>query len=260
MPFQNLQKFCKVVHKGMERIDDLEEKRISIEIYLTDLDRLIEDWKRAHNSGVLSSPNSDVKIIDVTPRYRLGAVCEALANAVYGMAAIAGQIGNKQSGTLPSSFRVFCNKLNEGKYDHLNCKEWLNDTSWYLTIRDIRSEWVHYSSIFIGSDKNDEPILVIKPYRGTDDVSKGKAQQKEISIKDFKEAIQKSIHTIDNFLDFIVVTYLIPKLDLNQEIRLPPVDENGFYLIKDGKFVIDGWQTITMEQHILNSGYPALKS
>jgi len=40
----------------------------------------------------------------------------------------------------------------------------LGELQWYERVREIRTEWAHFSSIFLGEGSDGEPVIVLRAY------------------------------------------------------------------------------------------------
>lgn len=203
-----------------------ETKRNHLVVYIQDLPNLVEECKKRNRH--LYAADSRIIIAEEIPRIRLASACEATTNTLYAMAEISAQFGNKASrGNLPASFNAIRKGIETGKYDSLAQR--LGDLQWYRKVREIRTEWVHFSSIFI-RERNGEPVMVVRALRRPSD-------QQEFSsdilttIPNLINWIEGAINTVDAFGDYLVKEYLVPGFPLDERLQIHKLDRNGLPII-----------------------------
>ncbi len=253
MSFDQLKHVSRICHGEGSHFLFVEEwdiKRQYLAVYNQDIPKLVDKYKSSKEEPYELDPK--ITLVDQAPRLRLSSSCEAAANFLYSMAEIAAQFGNKVSkGDLPSSFNKLRKNYEDGAFRELGLVEWVDDFQWYKKVRELRTEWAHFSTIFIGRDDRGEPILVVRSHRRHSDREEFKGKI-EINIGDLVGWINKAIHTIDSFGNFLLVKYIVPSLDLNREFISPVYDKNGFPIIKlDNRFEVE---TITVEEHLRRCG------
>lgn len=226
-----------------------EAKRLNLLVYLADLPRLIAEYKAGDR--VPYEHNPQIKVMDQVPRIRLSSACEASTNCLYGMAEIAAQFGNKISGGLfPASFNGFRKKVEKGEYSHLSIGGWVNDLGWYRKVREIRTEWAHHSSVFIG-EADGEPIMAVTCHRRPSDREEFR-QTIQVTFPELSNWIQRAIETVDNYGNLLLEQFILPKYDLDSEVVSPVLDENGVPIIEGGgRFRL---KRITVRQHLRQCG------
>ncbi|MGH6826211.1 hypothetical protein [Methyloceanibacter sp.] len=231
-------------------VHEWHEKRQHLAVYTEDLPRLVDEY-RASEKGPYDR-NPKITLVDPYPKIRLSSACEAASNCLYGMAEIAAQFANKVSGgALPSSFNAFRKNVEDGRYDGLVPSWVVKDLSWYKKVRELRTEWSHFSTVFVGENQDGTPIIVVRCSRR---ISDRVEFPKEIHVKvsDLVDWIQRAIVTIDNLGDFALVKYVIPKLDRNAILTSPKRDENGWPIIRDDStFEVE---KITVAEHLAQCG------
>lgn len=204
-------------------VRDWEAKRESLLVYLYDLPKLADFYK--NSKEIPYNENPEFKIVNKIPSIRLASTCEAITNCLYSMAELAAQFGNKASkGEIPASFNALRKKLEKKLIDQ-SLIDKLVDLSWYKKVRELRTEWVHYSSIFIGQHQN-EVIMVVKCYRRESDREEFN-EKIEVSINEIIEWIKNAISTIDVFSDYLFEKYVIKDFDPNYEFEIPKYNKNG---------------------------------
>lgn len=253
MSFDQLKHVSRICHgEGIhyQYVDEWDTKRQYLAVYNQDIPKIVEEYKSCDKKPYDLDPK--ITLVDQVPRLRLSSSCEAASNCLYSMAEISAQFGNKVSkGILPSSFNKLRKKYDEGAFRELGLVNWVDDFQWYKKVRELRTEWAHYSTIFIGEDEHKEPILVVRAHRRHSDREEFK-EKVEVKVNDLVGWINKAIHTIDNFGNFLLEKYILPSLDLDREFTSPVYDKNGFPIIKpDHRFEVE---TITVEEHLRGCG------
>lgn len=204
------------------------DKRDQILTYIQDIPVMKEQLKNEPSRPY----ELDQKITLINPafRLRLASACESAANCLYAMAEIAAQFANKATkGEFPSSFNQIIKKLDTDWNPH-DIQNVLAEHHWYKKIREMRTEWTHYSSIFIGGESND--IIVLNSYRRSSDRVEFVGKSSQIQLKDFLVWMNNAVVTIDYFADFLATNYLLPSFPAEEVITIPKRDKNGFPIFK----------------------------
>lgn len=196
--------------------------------------------------------DSKLTIHDPFPGIRLSSLCEAATNCLYGMAEIAAQFASKASaGQFPSSFNRLRKKAERGDYQHLALAEWLDDFEWYKKVRELRTEWVHFSTVFIGEDEAGEPVLSVSCLRRDGDREMFNKKIR-VPIPELIEWIVKAMSVVDSLGNYVLFTHVIPKLDLAAKVIVPKYDSNGWPIFKaDYRVEID---EITIAEYLARGG------
>ncbi len=199
-------------------------KRHNLVVQLGDFPALLHaHWNR------LQTPypnNPQILRVDLIPTVRLANACEATANGLYSLAEVAAHFANRASrGHIPSSFNSIRKKCETDP-------SWpttgvLGDLQWYRKIREIRTEWTHYSSIFIAQNEAGVPLLCIRAYRRPFDRREFSSPNYMCTLPEFITWTQNALATIDSFAGFLLRTYVLPGFDLNEMVTIPKTDENG---------------------------------
>lgn len=251
MSFDNLLWATKITNKTnsyFRLASEWDEKRKHLSVYILTLPNLVEEYKNSDSHPYEADPR--ITIVNSIPRIRLASTCEAAANCLYSMAELSAQFGNKASkGIYPSSFNQFRKKLENGDYGNELVSQ-IGELQWYKKVREIRTEWVHHSTIFIG-EKDGEPIMVIRAYRRTSDKEEFTSEI-QVTIPELIDWMKKAISTIDSFSDYLLTNYVIPSFPLDNEIILPKYDKNGFpIMLPDNRF---DTEKITIREYLQRGG------
>lgn len=233
-PFDQLRVLSYIVDesKGYFRlVDEWEWKRQALMINLADLPGLVAAHKNCDQRPYEGNPA--ITIFDNVPRIRLSNACESVTNLVYSMANIAAKLANRISNVFKDSFNSLRKKVVEGKLDQ-ELLEVLGDLQWYEKVREIRTEWAHHSSPFIGENSTTkEPEIVVRCLRRDSD----RVQFKDriaVSVDDLAQWASKALTTIDNFAGYIVRKFAVPLFNVQSKTGVMLHDENGWPLLKDG--------------------------
>ncbi|MDE2309926.1 MAG: hypothetical protein KGL01_03745 [Betaproteobacteria bacterium] len=254
MSFEQLLHVSKLGHAEFSHnllVFEWQEKRQHLAVYVRDLPRLVEEYRKVEKRPY--EQNSMITLIDPIPRIRLSSACEAATNCLYGMAEIAAQFANKASGgLLPASFNSLRKKAERGEFTEIGLSEWINDFGWYKKIREIRTEWAHFSTVFTGEENNGDPIVVVRCHRRPSDREEFR-QDIQVRIADLIDWINRAISVVDGLGNYVLVHHIIPKLDLKAKIVTPKRDQAGWPIIKaDHTFEVE---EITIADHLHNAEY-----
>lgn len=246
MSFDKMYAACNLVTaktRHHERFHDWVAKRDAIAVLLRDLPMLVERHKNVEHKPY--SGNSNITTCDPAPAIRLATACESISNVLYGLSEVAANFGNKASnGVLPSSFNTLRKNAQAGKLDPALLTA-LGDLQWYEKVRELRTEWAHYSSVFIGEDKTGEPVLVVRCYRRESDRKQFK-NKIECTVQDIITWTTHAVLTIDGFAGYMLNKYVLPAFDLDGEVITPRYDSNGYpVMTTDHRFEVE---TITVRE------------
>jgi len=251
MAFQHLSWATRIFNKSYPYflwVSEWEEKRRHLNVYILDLPNLVQDFKKRDSHPY--EADSRITIVDQIPRIRLASMCEAAANSLYSMAELSAKFGNRASKSyFPEKFNQIRKKVEKGDYGN-DLSLQIGDLQWYKKIHEIRTEWVHHSTIFIG-ERDGEPIMVIRAYRRPSDKEEFSSEI-QVTIPELIDWIKQAIRTIDAFGDYLLLNYVIPSFPLDNEIHLPKYDQNGFpIMLPDNKF---DTETITVREYLRRGG------
>lgn len=229
--------------------EDWREKREQILLYSQDIPELRNQLKNEPSHPYELDPK--ITLVNPIFRLRLASACESAAHCLYAMAEIAAQFANKATkGEFPSSFHQIIKKLETG-WNPKSIKSVLSENHWYKKIREMRTEWTHFSTIFIGGDGNDY-IIVLKSNRRTSDRVEFIGNYVQIVLNDFLLWLKNAVAVLDSFADYLAVNYLLPNFPPEKEITIPALDKNGFPIFKsDMKIEIE---KVTIREYFGRSG------
>jgi len=182
---------------------------------------------------------------------RLANACEATANGLYSMAEVAANFANKVSGgSLPTSFNALRKKCAGTSGSEVALA--LGDLQWYRKVRELRTEWAHYSSIFMAEDEAGGTILCVRAYRRPSDKVEFKAEKFSCTIDDFIGWVRNALATLDRFAGFLLKRYVVTTFALDATFTSAVLDKNGFPIIKeDHRFTVE---TISIREYLKRGG------
>lgn len=111
---------------------------------------------------------------------------------------------------------------------------------WYHKLHDMRTEWTHFTGIFIAGDDAD-PDIVVDSFRPKKIAFEEKNTMK---IPEFLGVLREAISELDKMADYILLKEILPKLNPNQVIRDVERDESGFPVLTDDHRFVPRERTI----------------
>ena len=215
----------------LEFVAEWEAKRKALIVNLIDLPVLVAAHKN-RSTGPYPE-NSEITLYDHVPTIRLSNACESVSNLVYSLAEVAARFANKVCQRFPAKFNALRKKVRNGGFD-TDVISALGDLQWYEKVREIRTEWAHYSSPFVGENSG-EPSIVLRSFRSVDNRQQFTGRV-SFSVDDLSHWSSSALKTIDLFAVYLLKRHILPRFDLNAEIGQPVRDSTGFPVIRDGKF------------------------
>ena len=218
-------------------VDEWGLKRTSLRVLLADIPQLEVVFQKRWTAPCPDSPR--ITFEDRVPAARLGIACEAAANCLYAMANVAALFSNRVSdGRFPSSFNKLVKRLEKGEDGLQALGEGIADLQWYRKIREIRTEWTHYSSPFIGGRGAEAPFIMVRSYRRRSDLVEF-SEDRVCTVTELISWLASALRSLDNFAERLAVEHVIPKLDLGAEVVAPVYDARGLpFIEQDGRFRI----------------------
>lgn len=212
-------------------------KRDTLVVQLADIPILARAYKARKKEPYQSNPQ--ITLVDPTPEVRLANACEATANCLYAIAEIASNFANKaSSGVLPAGFNKLRKKCEQDPA--LEVAVALGDLQWYRKVRELRTEWAHYSSIFIGEDANGTIELGVRAFRRPSDKVEFHGPIFICPVQEFVGWVEGALATLDSFAGYLLRTFVIPTMRLDNTFLAPVYDKNGFPITReDHTFVVE---------------------
>jgi len=226
-----------------------EAKRDTLVIQLTDIPALVMAYQARRRVPYTNNPR--ITLVDTTPGVRLANACEATANCLYSIAEVASNFANKASrGVLPAGFNDLRKKCE--KSPSLEVAVALGDLQWYRKVRELRTEWAHYSSIFIGEDANGRTELGVRAYRRPSDKVEFRGPVFLCPVEVFVGWVKSAVATLDSFAGYLLNTFVIPSMPLDQTFLTPVYDEDGFPISREDHTLVV--ETISVREYLKRGG------
>lgn len=217
-------------------VPEWEAKRQILLLQLSDFPALLQ----AHKSRAMHPHPDNPRVfqVDLTPTVRLANACEATAHGLYAMAEVAAHFANKVSRcAYKASFNCIRKKCEKDPLSPL--AEVLGDLQWYRKIREMRTEWTHYSSTFIAENDAGVPLVCVRAYRRPTDRQEFDAPIFMCTLPEFVSWVQSAIETIDSLAGFLLRTYVLPLFNLDEVVAVPRINEDGSpILTEDNRFEV----------------------
>jgi hypothetical protein len=215
-------------HHSFGRVRYWVDKQQMLVVSLEGLSPLVAAYEASHRDAQSYESDPRIKIPDPRPGLRLALAVESVCSCVYAMTEIAANFGHhvtahdNPEGQLPRSFNSLKKRLRIGLFP--SAAAHLGDLVWHDNLHAMRTEWAHFSSIFLGWDDG-KLVAVGSDLRGPEDKRVLKASFM-IPLQTVQERAIESLLSLDRF-----ATYLLPamvaKMDLAAVRHVPVLDENG---------------------------------
>jgi hypothetical protein len=109
----------------------------------------------------------------------------------------------------------------------------LRDLKWYAKVREIRTEWAHFSTPFVG-EVNGDAILLIRGHRRPSD-KKHLEPNSQIRVLDLLAWSSAALETLDRFSDWLLNDIVVHTLPMDRTIHDVVPTATGFpELTRDG--------------------------
>jgi hypothetical protein len=181
----------------------------------------------------------------------LANACEATAHCLYSIAEIASNFANKASrGRLPSSFNQLRKKCESNP--SLEVAVALGDLQWYRKVRELRTEWTHYSSVYIVDDPDGPISLCVRSYRRPNDQIEFQGSSFSCTLDEFVVWVNGALTTLDSFAGYLLKTFVVPAIPLDRTFLTAAYDKDGFPMMReDHTFVVE---TISLGEYLKRGG------
>lgn len=211
------------------QVGEWDAKRTTLLVQLADLPVLVAAHQARRTQPYVG--DSRITLVDSVPGVRLANACEAAANCLYSAAEIAANFANKASrGAMPASFNALRKKCDRDRTSEV--AESLGDLQWYRKVRELRTEWAHFSSVFIGGGPNDEVILSARAYRRSSDKREFSSPNFNCTADEFRGWIHAALTTLDVFAGYLLSRWVLPTFQLDQTFVTPKLDGSGWPIFK----------------------------
>jgi len=236
-------------HDPLHRVHEWATKRETLKLQLLDLPFLVSEFKKRKREQHPTKPQ--VMYIDNVPMLRLANACESTCHGLYATAEVAAGFANKISdGVIPASFNALRKKIRKGDAEK-DLISAIADVEWYEKVREMRTEWTHHSSVFIGESREGEPLFVMRSFRRTSD-KEHFPKESQYSISHITHWTMKALALLDSFGSYLLKKYVLPSFNLDAVMFTPKKDAEGIpVFLEDGRF--DG-EHVTIRQYLLKNG------
>ena len=237
-----------------ERVRYWVDKQQMLLVALEDLARFRNDYTASQRNAPTYDRDPRILMPDPRARHRLALAVESVCSCVYAMTEIAANFANyltgagNPEGQLPGSFNRLKKDLRAGRFPKLAAL--IGDMSWHDKLHAMRTEWTHFSTIFIGHDKTQEPIVVGAALRSPADKAV-LTSRFEFTLDEIRQLARAGVSSLDGFAEYLV-PLAIAKIDLAAELIVPVEDENRMPVFtEDHRFKV---RTITARTQLQDLG------
>jgi hypothetical protein len=233
---------------------DLADKRELAHILMMDMPLLVKAYESRNRTP--HPRNTNAWIIDKLPSIRLANACEGIGNTVYSLCELSAQFANLASTTaganpqLPNTFNKLCTKVRDGVIDP-SLVGGVERLEFYARVRELRTEWTHHSTVFIGGGADNAPVLVARSERRKGD-RVNFPEKALFSVEQLVTWCREAIQVVDEFGLECYRRYVLPRLRMDQEIVEPERDELGFPILEsDGRMLT---RRVTIREYLARCG------
>jgi hypothetical protein len=179
-------------------------------------------------------------MLDAVPELRLRMALEFTSHTVYSLADIAAQMANKATArsrhALPAGFNGLCRAVKNREVSE-SLVESLGDLSWYGLVREMRTEWTHYSAPFV-SAFHDPPEFRVHTERPANQ----RHYLRDPAIYTFDEYVQAvsgAVQATERLAHHIITQHIVPNLDRENLRDYIVTNAQGFPVIRDSRRVLE---------------------
>lgn len=216
------------------------EKTNYLKIALGDLPSQLAAAREVHAGLGESHPESDVRMYNAVPALRLGMALEFTSHVVYSLTEIAANVANKASAgsasALPASFNALQKLIDKGTAPS-GLADALGDLSWYRKVREMRTEWAHYSAPFVAVGGASDQFRVY--------TERPRSEQKHLqepalfTFDEYIQAVRGAAHTTEGLAHHVLVQHVLPTLDLTATRDYLTRSSDGIPIIRDGRMALE---------------------
>lgn len=201
------------------------DKRDQVSLHLQDLPVLERLYRERRVTLLKDKPNA--RFEDPIPALRLANACEASASALYSLAEVAARFAatatRRTAQPLPGNFNTLLKRRVECAEADNELRTALGDVTWYRRVRELRTEWTHHSSVFIGGGEQGEPVFVVKGFRDAED-RKVLGERTVCTVAELCTWIREAVRTTDRFAGYLVTKFIAPKLRGIRDVTFMDLD------------------------------------
>jgi hypothetical protein len=229
-------------------------KREMLAVALEEMERHSAECTEARKNARPYALNPIISVSDENPRLRLGLAVESICSCVYATTEIAANFANRLTakgnpeGQLPAGFTDIKAKLSS--FPRLAIA--LGSLDWHDHLHAMRTEWAHFSTIFVGEGPDGEPLVCGEDLRRDSDKRVLKERFHK-TLAEVRDLANQSVRSLDGFALYMV-PLAIAKLDIDAVCTVPLYDQNGFpRFTAEGK--LEGVETLTIRALLERDGW-----
>lgn len=225
---------------NLEQVLAWSEKTTYLRIALSDLPGQLAEAQTASEGLGEQHSESDVRLFNALPTLRLAMTLELTAHIVYSLTEVAANVARKVTARsrngLPGSFNDIRKAVDAGSTSPA-LVEALGDLSWYKKVREMRTEWAHYSAPFVAAGRP-QPEFRVYAQRPTSE-RKHLQEPALFTFDEYVGAVRGAVSATEGLAHFIIVEHILPKLDRNATRTYLTRTPDGFPIIRGGKMALE---------------------
>jgi hypothetical protein len=136
---------------------------------------------------------------------------------------------------LPATFNKLRKQIETGKRDP-SLAAAVGSLEWYRKVHELRTEWVHYSTIFVAR-RGEEPLLVAAAHRSRDDRQEF-PDRAHFTVPELVSWIQQATAAMDSFAGYLLHKYVVPSFDRRLVYSEIVRDQKGYPVPNEGGGVV----------------------
>jgi hypothetical protein len=161
-------------------------------------------------------------MFNAVPTLSVAMALELTAHLVYSLTEVAANVARKATARsrngLPGSFNDIRKSVDHGTAPHA-LVEALGDLSWYKKVREMRTEWAHYSAPFVTAREPEAEFRVYAQRRLSEQEHLG--EHAVFTFSQYVDAIRGAVHATEGLAHYTIVEHVLPQLDRAAMRTLP---------------------------------------
>lgn len=230
----NLARYIAPPGLHLEQVLAWAEKTKYLQIALSDLPAQLQAAESASAGPGEAHLETDVRFYDAVPLLRLGMALEFTSHIVYSLTEIAANVANKaskgQAHRLPSSFNALRKAVETGHAPD-GVAEALGDLSWYKWVREMRTEWTHYSAPFVTPTS-------FRVYTERSPEERNLPEPAIFSFEQYVQAVRGAVQATEGLAHYVIVKNVLPQLDRSTERPFIALTSDHVPVIRNGLAVM----------------------
>ncbi len=225
---------------SFQQVFSWKEKTNYLMLALHDLPAQLRDARHVHERPGEPQTDTDVVLFDAVPELRLRMALEFSSHTLYSLAEVAAQVANKVTAgsghALPSGFNGLCKAVRTGKAPK-PLAEALGDLGWYGVVREMRTEWTHYSAPFV-SAFSDPPQFRVQSERPPNQ-KRLISEPALFTFDQYVEAVNGAVSATERLAGYLITEHLVPRLDQAETRDYIVKNSAGWPLIRNSRVVLE---------------------